>query len=115
MTAAAGGGRGREENGDALLVVGLELAGGVLQREPAGAVVGDLLAAEEAQDDAEALVEAGAELGGVESKLGSVGGGGAGADAEHDAPAGEVVEEEDALSDHVGVVVADRRGRRSRA
>ena len=105
---AAGRGGGSDEDGDALLAVGLKLAGGVLKLEPAGALVGDLLAAEKAKDDPEALIEAGAELGGVESKLGGVGGGGAGADTEHDAPAGEVVKEEDALGDHVGMVVAQR-------
>ena len=104
---AARGGGGRDEDGDALLVVGRELAGGVLEGEPAGALVGDLLAGEEAEDDAEALIEAGTELGGVEAKLGRIGGGGAGAHAEHHASTGELVEEEDALGDHVGVVVAE--------
>ena len=103
---AGGGLDGCHHQGEGLLP-GAQLEVGIVQFKPVAAVGVGFGAVHKAFDDAQGFVHHFALAGGVDAEHIGVGGEGAGADAEHHAAAGEVVEQHHAVGDHIGVVVGE--------
>ena len=107
QSGSGGGGHGGDGDVEQRLGVGPQLQSRVDQRVGAGGGR-DGLPGEQPEHDVEILGEQLAGVGGVEPDHRGVRGQGAGTDAEHDPPTGEVVEQHHAVSYPERVVVAQR-------
>ena len=109
---AGGGLHGGHGDGHMGRLVGAQLEHGFVELKPVALVGDGFFFGEQAHDDAQGFVHTEALFGGVDAHHIGVAGEGAGADAEHHAAAGHMVQLGHPVGDHKGVVVgqADHAG-----